>query len=69
METPYRNDQLLGDVFKACQPDTLLCIACDLTAKNEEILTLPIADWQVINKSFHKRPAVFLLGKNPDAKG
>lgn len=63
METPYRNDQLLGTLFKACHSDTLLCIAADLTADYEEILTLPVGDWQHMQPTFHKRPAIFALGK------
>lgn len=63
METPYRNDQLLADVYKACKPDTLLCVACDLTSPGEEILTVPVKDWQAMQRSFHKRPAIFLMNR------
>ena len=55
METPYRNDQLLAAILKACKSDTLLCIACDLTAGSEEILTLPVSDWKAMDKHFHKQ--------------
>lgn len=63
METPYRNDQLLEALFKACRSDTQLCIAADLTASSEEILTLPVAEWQQMQPAFHKRPAIFALGR------
>jgi 16S rRNA (cytidine1402-2'-O)-methyltransferase len=63
METPYRNDQLLEALFKACRTDTQLCIAADLSAPSEAILTLPIAEWQQIQPTFHKRPAIFALGR------
>lgn len=63
METPYRNDQLMADVLKVCRKSTRLCVACDLTSQNEEILTVPVGDWQAMKRSFHKRPAIFLLGK------
>ncbi len=31
METPFRNNHLLEDILQHCQPDTLLCIAKNIT--------------------------------------
>jgi 16S rRNA (cytidine1402-2'-O)-methyltransferase len=59
IEAPYRNDQLIKELCKACHPDTLLCVAVDLTAEQEEIRTMPIRKWREWTSSFHKRPAVF----------
>lgn len=39
METPFRNDSFLEDLLNTCQPDTLLCIACNITAPDELIQT------------------------------
>jgi 16S rRNA (cytidine1402-2'-O)-methyltransferase len=63
METPYRNDQLLATLIKSCRPTTLLCIAADLTSKDETITTLSIGEWQTLNPTYHKRPAIFAMGK------
>jgi 16S rRNA (cytidine1402-2'-O)-methyltransferase len=61
IETPYRNNQLTEALFKNCNPSTKLCIAVDLTGKNEWIKTKSITGWQKENPDFHKRPAIFLL--------
>lgn len=63
METPFRNNQLLEDVLKNCQPNTLLCIASDINAEYESIKTLPISLWRKEKIDLHKKPTVFLLYK------
>jgi 16S rRNA (cytidine1402-2'-O)-methyltransferase len=64
IETPYRNNKLLEDVLQALQPNTLLCIACDLTLATEFVKTLRIADWKKTNIDLHNRPAIFILHKS-----
>jgi 16S rRNA (cytidine1402-2'-O)-methyltransferase len=61
IETPYRNSQLIETLLKTCKPSTRLCIAVDLTGKEEWIKTKTIADWKKDNITIHKRPAIFLL--------
>lgn len=61
IETPYRNNQLLETLIKACQPTTRLCIAADLTASTEFIQTKTMADWKKNPPNLHKRPAIFCL--------
>ncbi len=61
METPYRNNQLLEDLVKFCQPTTNLCIAANLTMDDEFILTQSIKNWAKKKTDFHKKPAIFLL--------
>ena len=61
METPYRNNSLLRDVLDNCQPDTLLCIAKDITGANAFIKTQPIKQWKQKAPDLHKVPTVFLL--------
>ena len=63
METPYRNNQLLEDLIQTCRPDTKLCIAANITAPNEYIVTKPIAEWRKNLPDFHKQPAIFALGQ------
>jgi 16S rRNA (cytidine1402-2'-O)-methyltransferase len=61
IETPYRNNQLIEALLKNCNPSTKLCIAVDLTGKEEWIKTKTIAGWQKQVPDIHKRPAIFLL--------
>jgi 16S rRNA (cytidine1402-2'-O)-methyltransferase len=64
IETPYRNNKLLEDVLQTLQPNTLLCVACDLTLPTEYIKTLRIADWKKTKIDLHNRPAIFIIHKN-----
>ncbi len=61
IETPYRNDALLGALLDTCALATRLCIAADLTLPTESIRTQPVADWRRARTTLGKRPAVFLL--------
>ncbi|MGB2703399.1 MAG: SAM-dependent methyltransferase [Chitinophagaceae bacterium] len=61
IETPYRNNQLIEALLKNCTPSTKLCIAVDLTGKNEWIKTKTATDWLKNKPDIHKRPAIFLL--------
>lgn len=63
METPYRNNALLSDILTHLRETTMLCIAADLTAPTEFILSQAIKAWKGRIPDLHKRPAVFLLGK------
>jgi len=64
IETPYRNNKLLEDVLQTLQPNTLLCIACDLTLPTEYIKTLRVADWKKTTIDLHNRPAIFIIHKS-----
>jgi len=61
METPYRNDHLMEDILKNCQPFIKLCIARDITGTDELIKTKTIADWRKSKPSLRKMPTVFLI--------
>lgn len=61
IETPYRNDTLLGALLEACQPSTRLCVAADLTLPTESIRTRTVGEWRRAKAAIGKRPAVFLL--------
>lgn len=61
METPFRNNQLLEDVLQNLNPETQLCIACNVTAEDEFIKTLRVKDWQKSTPDLHKKPTIFLL--------
>lgn len=61
METPYRNQQLINDVTKFLNGNTLFCVACDLTLPSEFISTQQVKNWKNCQEDFHKRPAIFIL--------
>jgi len=61
IETPYRNNQMIETLLKTCKPTTKLCIAAELTGKNEFVKTKLIAEWQKEKTDFHKKPVIFLL--------
>lgn len=61
IETPYRNDALLGSLLKTCDPTTKLCIAADLTLPTESIQTRTVGQWRKATPVIGKRPTVFLL--------
>jgi 16S rRNA (cytidine1402-2'-O)-methyltransferase len=61
IETPYRNDLMLGALLAACSPGTLLCVASDLTMPSEQISTRTISAWRSARHAIGKRPTVFLL--------
>ena len=62
IETPYRNNQLLNDLLKTCSNSTLLCIAANITAENEFIITKTIGEWKESIPDLHKIPTIFLIG-------
>lgn len=61
IETPYRNDALLGALLEACAPDTRLCIAFDLTLESESISMRRVGEWRDARPAIGRRPAIFLL--------
>lgn len=64
IETPYRNKSLLDSFLKVCAPQTLLCIAMNITGEDEHIQTQTVSGWKKHIPDLHKKPAVFLLLKN-----
>ena len=62
METPFRNNHMLETILEACQPDTRLCVASNLTAPEEYIKTQTIRQWKTQKIDLHKQPTIFLLG-------
>ncbi|MFY7839281.1 MAG: SAM-dependent methyltransferase [Lacibacter sp.] len=61
IETPYRNNQLLETILKTCKPSTRICVAANLTAPNESIVTKTVADWKKERPELHKQPVIFCL--------
>lgn len=63
IETPYRNNALLEDLIVQCAPDSLICIACDVTSTTGFVQTKKASDWAKAQPDLHKKPCIFLLGK------
>ena len=64
METPYRNNRLMAELIRTCKSATRLCIASDVACDSESIRTRPVKEWKEKLPDLHKRPAIFLIGKN-----
>ena len=65
IETPYRNDQLLQDLLKTLDRNTEVCVACDILLPSEYIKTFTVKQWEKIKLELHKRPAIFVIHKDP----
>lgn len=63
IETPYRNMKLVEDILQTAHPNTLLCIAADITLPTEYIKTYRVADWKKQKLNLDKRPTLFILHK------
>src|ERR1700712_1785790 len=66
IETPYRNNQLMEAIIKTCSPQTKVCVAADITAANEMIVTKTVQEWKNKMPELHKRQAIFLLYAHSD---
>lgn len=63
IETPYRNNKFLEDLLQILQPNTLLCVACDITLPTEFIKTQSVNQWKKNKADLHNRPCIFILHK------
>lgn len=61
IETPYRNNKFLEDLTQFLQPNTLLCVAADITLPTEYIKTFPISVWKKQTIDLHNRPCIFII--------
>jgi 16S rRNA (cytidine1402-2'-O)-methyltransferase len=61
IETPYRNSALLASILSLCEATTRLCLAVDLTAPTQFVMTRSVAAWRTQVPDLHRRPTVFLL--------
>ena len=65
IEAPYRNNQMLESLASTLNPQTLVCVACDLTLPTQYIRSLTAAKWKKEREKIdlHKRNTVFLIGE------
>ena len=64
IETPYRNNKLLEDLCNTLEPNTSICVACDITLPTEFIKTQTVNSWKKNIVDLHKRPTIFIIHKN-----
>jgi len=64
IETPYRNEALLGALLQTLKPTTRLAVCSGLTLPQQAVHSAAVADWK---KSPHRLPldlpTVFLIGR------
>lgn len=62
IETPYRNLKIFETLRAHCRGDTLLCIASALTAPDQYVRTLTVAQWKTADVArIDRRPTLFLM--------
>ena len=62
IETPYRNNQMMSSLLKACQSNTRLCVAFNISSSAEWIRTKSIKEWREDVLEIPKEPVIFILG-------
>lgn len=63
IETPFRNKKMAEDILTHCKPQTQLCIAMNISCKDEFIVTKTVQAWKGKLPDMHKKPCVFLIYK------
>ncbi len=62
IETPYRNTAMLTTLAATLRPETVLCVAADLTLPTQTIIRQRIDAWRRADLAqFERRPAIFLF--------
>jgi 16S rRNA (cytidine1402-2'-O)-methyltransferase len=70
IESPYRNAAMIAALLRVCRPDTLLCLAVDLTLASQYLLTRTIGEWRKMSPpELRDRPTVFLLYRGTPVTG
>ena len=63
IETPYRNNKLMAEMCKVLPGNLVLCVASNITGKDEMIVTKTVKEWSKTKYDFDKVPTIFLLYK------
>ena len=61
IETPYRNEAMMESMMQVLGSHTYLCVAADISAPTEEVITLRMVGWENQKMDLEKRPAVYLI--------
>jgi 16S rRNA (cytidine1402-2'-O)-methyltransferase len=64
MDTPFRNMNILEDLFETLEPLTKVCVAANLTHPNEYVRTLPVSELEQLSGKIEKLPIMFAIGKS-----
>lgn len=63
IETPYRNNKMIADIVAALAPATMLCVASDITGRQQSILSRTVKEWSHATYNYDKIPSIFLINK------
>ena len=61
IETPYRNQKVFNDLIGNLIPNKKICIATDITGKNEKIITKKISEFYNSKMILEKYPTIFIF--------
>lgn len=61
IEAPYRNNRLLRSLVDILNPETMLCIAVNITTEEESVITRKVSFWKSGLPDINKKPAVFIF--------
>jgi 16S rRNA (cytidine1402-2'-O)-methyltransferase len=61
IETPYRSAKIFATILSICSPETLVCVACDITSQDEFIKTKRVKEWKKNIPELNKKPCIFIL--------
>ncbi len=61
IEAPYRSMKMLQFLKEKLTPDTLLCVATNLTSKNQRVVSQSVLEWKKSSFVLGKEPAIFLI--------
>lgn len=64
IETPYRNNRLVGELAAKLPAEMLMCVAADITGPTQSIRTMAAHCWRTAKYDYDKRPAIFLVGSS-----
>lgn len=63
IETPYRNDKVIGAILQTLQNGTILCVAKDILSPNQSIQTLSVSSWKKSREEIGRGPTIFIIGR------
>jgi 16S rRNA (cytidine1402-2'-O)-methyltransferase len=61
IETPYRSVRIFETILNVCSPETLVCVACNITAADEFIKTAKVGEWRKNVPELNRKPCIFIL--------
>ena len=61
IETPYRNQKVFNDFITSLIPNKKICIATDITGKNEQIITKKVSEFYSKKEILEKYPTIFIF--------